>query len=1469
MPPRVPHAATLPAALIAATFHLTAAGSMGVEPGAVTLTGHVSPVLEHAVPLDPWPLDDGPLTLTVVLKRDDPDGFARYLRELYDPSAARYQQFLGAREVSDRFGPSRQSYDALLHWLESKGFRLSEGSANRLTLTVTGTRASAEAAFGVRVRDFRKGDGHFFANSTDPRLPADLAPKVHAVVGLSNAARPHHASEAIQKAWYAVIAALNCSACGVDDIDACVTKLKKGPGSSYTWTNAAGTQSKCEFSQSKQSSSSQQAMQSMAGSRIAALLAPSAGTEVDGTGQTVGLLQFDTFERSDIADYLALMERPAELIDNLSEVAVNGGAVPGEDDAEVLMDIINVMNLAPGAEIVVYHGPFTGAFTSFQSIFNRMVDDGVTIISNSWAYCEDQTTLADVQSIDAIFQAAAASGISVFNASGDTGSSCLNGSPDTIAVPAGAPHATAVGGTSQVLGPGRTYGSETWWDGASDSPPTGQGGFGLSRFFSRPDYQAGHVAAPMRSIPDVAINADPAQGVVICRARAGGCPDGRFYGGTSGAAPLWAGITALLNQALGQNLGFLNPLVYPLAGTDAFHSPAAMGSDFAHVGLGSPNMGALWMLLSGATSGEPDGGQSELIGWIRPPDHETVSRLGGVPADGVTPMDLVVTLRDADGDMVPGRGVRLEASPGSSVVIDPATAVSTVANSAAIFSVTNEVAERVGFSAIDDVNGTVLAEASVTFVVPPAVSASIGASPTALLNNGSAETAITVTLIDALGRPTPGKQVKLAQGSGRSVIRGPSPSVTDGDGQIVFRATNFFPETVAYTATDVTDGDLPIPGEAVVTFSGAANLSCVGSPPAAADGFSLEPFANGFFTQNLFFGNVNWGCTGVSNPAFTAAGPVLAGNFATGDLFRFPPEGGAVSSGDAISNLGPTLGSPVIGTDGRLYATHGATTGNFTTGNIVEIDPETGAQVRVVAANLTCPGGLAIDPLSGDLFYNGQCTGAGSNDSNIYRIRDPGGPSPTTEVYVDLGVSPNGAMSFAPDGTLYVVSQYFGNVFAPVLRVNGTDQPSPPTFAPVIGVTSAYWVTVGAADADGAATSLIVLDVDATLPDGLRVMDIGTSPPTATYLTQGGIGSGVIGPDGCLYATAADAIYRISPVSGACTFSATNPAPTLTLLPAAVSPDPEQGGTQTFTARLLNVDAPDGIAVLFQITGANGQIKLARADASGEARVDLFGLLAGADTLVATATVEGTPLTSNAARVNWIEGRHGTYLSLNPSPKSGAPGEAVLLSAVLTDIAVEPAARVAGEAITFDLDGASCVGVTDADGLASCSVAPAVQGFVTLSAEFNGAPDLAPSSDSTGFNVMAAATPENIIDGTPARDTLIGTAGNDRITGFGDRDSISTGGGNDRIVYTDVRDFGDAITDFQVGSDVIDLTALGIASGDPIAEGYLLFSERGGSTTVLFDADASGRGRPRPLAILNGVPAAAAAQLSNFTGYGP
>src|SRR5213595_435763 len=230
------------------------------------------------------------------------------------------------------------------------------------------------------------------------------------------------------------------------------------------------------------------------------LKGPSISASQSGAGgnQKIGLLEFDSFHLSDVEDWVTLFGPDPTATSRLSQVQINGGiAAPGIGQSEVLIDIAAVMALAPLASVsyVVYTAP---ANTSYEQILNAMINDGVTVISNSWSDCEDQHTLADVQSIDAVLAAAAASGVSIFNGSGDTGATCLDGSANTVGVPASSPHATAVGGTTPIASDGATYGGAMWWDGSAKLPPTGQGGFGVSRYFARPGYQDGLAASAMR-----------------------------------------------------------------------------------------------------------------------------------------------------------------------------------------------------------------------------------------------------------------------------------------------------------------------------------------------------------------------------------------------------------------------------------------------------------------------------------------------------------------------------------------------------------------------------------------------------------------------------------------------------------------------------------------------------------------------------------------------------------------------------------------------------------------------------------------------------------------------------------------------------------------------------------------------------------------------------------------------------------
>ena len=194
---------------------------------------------------------------------------------------------------------------------------------------------------------------------------------------------------------------------------------------------------------------------------------------------------------------------PTSIMGQLSEVPVNGGvASPGAGESEVLVDIDTAigMALSTSTNYVVYDVPSS---TSFETMFNTMINDGDTVISNSWSQCEDETPLSDAQAINSVLAQAAASGITVVNGTGDTGSTCADGSPNTIGVPSDSPNATSVGGTSP------SNGGEVWWNGSSDVPPSGEGGFGVSEDFSRPSYQTGLTSASGRSVPDIAVTWTP------------------------------------------------------------------------------------------------------------------------------------------------------------------------------------------------------------------------------------------------------------------------------------------------------------------------------------------------------------------------------------------------------------------------------------------------------------------------------------------------------------------------------------------------------------------------------------------------------------------------------------------------------------------------------------------------------------------------------------------------------------------------------------------------------------------------------------------------------------------------------------------------------------------------------------------------------------------------------------------------
>src|SRR6185369_1838213 len=238
-----------------------------------------------------------------------------------------------------------------------------------------------------------------------------------------------------------------------------------------------------------------------------------------------------------------------------------------QNSIEIALDVEYSHATAPRARILNYMAASTQN-ADFTTMYNRIVTDNPGhVVSTSWGVCEVGVSAATQLTDDAIFANGNAIGQSWFAASGDNGSlDCSN--MLSVDNPANSPHVIGVGGTTPTCSAGMTagnpacagYGSEIAWSGS---------GGGVSQVFARPSFQTGCgvQSGTTRLVPDVALEADTTPGNYVLE-------NGGWFivGGTSGAAPQWAGYAVLLDQKFG-GTGIGNPgsLLYGLCGTAAYH----------------------------------------------------------------------------------------------------------------------------------------------------------------------------------------------------------------------------------------------------------------------------------------------------------------------------------------------------------------------------------------------------------------------------------------------------------------------------------------------------------------------------------------------------------------------------------------------------------------------------------------------------------------------------------------------------------------------------------------------------------------------------------------------------------------------------------------------------------------------------------------------------------------------------------
>jgi len=448
---------------------------------------------------------DQSLRLNIALPLRNEAALDDLLRELYNPQSTLFHQFLSVEEFTDRFGPTQEDYDALSRFAEENGLTITGTSPNRLLLDVTGPVANIESAFHVAMGSYYDPVGQRTFHSADREPSANLSVPLWHISGLDNYSVPHPLS--------------------LRRSDAKAPKLGgSGPDGMFLGSDMR-----------------------------AAYYGVTGPDALTGAGQSVGLFEFAGYNQNDIKRYFNTVGQPFNV--QVVGVSVDGSKLTCKgrcNDTEQVLDVEAAISMAPGMDqALVYVSDISDV-----AIFNKMATDNLAkTLSCSWGWSP-----ADPTSDDPIFKEFMAQGQSLFAASGDNGAFAKH---TRDVYPADDPFLTAVGGTTLSIAPTTgAWRSETGWSGS---------GGGLSpNKIAIPAYQtvAGIITAAnqgsstLRNVPDVAAEADLDN--YICSN--GRCQGG--WGGTSFAAPRWAGYMALVNQQAVANgnpvAGFINPMIYTL-----------------------------------------------------------------------------------------------------------------------------------------------------------------------------------------------------------------------------------------------------------------------------------------------------------------------------------------------------------------------------------------------------------------------------------------------------------------------------------------------------------------------------------------------------------------------------------------------------------------------------------------------------------------------------------------------------------------------------------------------------------------------------------------------------------------------------------------------------------------------------------------------------------------------------------------
>jgi subtilase family serine protease len=500
-----------------------------------------------------------------------PNGGTAALKSRVDavskPGSASYRHFITAPQFHQTYDPTSAAVAAVTKFLKDSKLSVTGVAANNQYLSVSGTVANAQSAFGTTINRYSHDGKTVQANSSTLTVPTTVADAVLAISGIDTTpafSKPSKPTPAPPppvfvnarpcSTFYGQIAAKYKA-----DYKTPLPKFK-GKTLPYSVCGYTGAQFRSAYENN---------------------------SKLTGAGVTVAVV--DAYAAptiaSDASTYAARhgdapYAKGQLTQNNPSSYTSFAQCDPSGWFGEETLDVEAVHAMAPAANIRFYGGKScfdNDLIDATQRVVNENKAD---LITNSYGDGSEQVSSQEVAAAEQVFLQGALQGQSFLFSSGDDGDDLASSGFLEPSYAASDPYVTAVGGTSDAIGSDGKFQFQTGWGtekytldsnnkGWTSIGFTSGAGGGYSTLFNRPGYQKGVVpsSAPAgRAVPDVAMDADPTTGILVGETQTFPNGDTKYgeyrIGGTSVASPMFAGMTALTLQHAGGRLGFLNPTIY-------------------------------------------------------------------------------------------------------------------------------------------------------------------------------------------------------------------------------------------------------------------------------------------------------------------------------------------------------------------------------------------------------------------------------------------------------------------------------------------------------------------------------------------------------------------------------------------------------------------------------------------------------------------------------------------------------------------------------------------------------------------------------------------------------------------------------------------------------------------------------------------------------------------------------------------